>query len=129
MTQPLVLLADDFVDAAEMYAEYLRFHGFEVVTVTDGLAAVEAARALRPDIILLDIRMPGLTGTEALRELKADPLFDNVPIAALTAHARPEERDSALAAGFDMFISKPVLPDRLLQILDEMLARRGRPRT
>jgi CheY-like chemotaxis protein len=121
MTRPLVLLADDFVDACEMYAEYLRTHGYGVVTATDGVAAVEAARRHRPDIMLLDIRMPGMTGTEALQLLKADPSFATVPIVALTAHALPEERDNALRAGFDAFLSKPILPEQLVRHLAEMI--------
>jgi len=123
---PLVLLADDFVDACEMYAEFLRFHGFEVVTALDGPSAVDAARARRPDIVLLDIRMPGMTGTEVMRLLKADVSFAGVPMVALTAHALPEERDAALKAGFDAFISKPVLPDDLITHVTAILESKGK---
>jgi len=121
MKRPLVLLADDFVDALEMYAEYLRFHDFGVVTAADGRAAVAAAFEHEPDIILLDVRMPVMTGVEALLVLKADPRFRHVPIVALTAQALPEERDRALRAGFDAFMSKPLLPDQLIRQLTKML--------
>jgi CheY-like chemotaxis protein len=121
MTRPLVLLADDYADACEMYAEFLRTRGFGVVTAADGLEAIEAARTHQPDVILLDLRMPRMSGGEALAALKADPAFAGVPIVALTAHAMREERESALAAGFDAFIAKPIVPSdlaaRLLAIL------------
>ncbi|HVW03768.1 MAG TPA: response regulator [Vicinamibacterales bacterium] len=121
MDRPLVLLADDYVDACEMYSVGLRFFGFRVVTAFDGRAAVDAARRHRPDIVLLDIRMPGLTGIEALGVLKMDPAFTHVPIVALTAHALPDERESALRAGFDAFIAKPILPDQLADQLAAIL--------
>ena len=117
MGRPLVLLADDYVDACEMYSEGLRFLGFRVVTAFDGRAAVDAARHHKPDIVLLDIRMPGLTGIEALGVLKTDPAFTNVPIVALTAHALPDERESARRAGFYAFIAKPILPEQLAEHL------------
>jgi CheY-like chemotaxis protein len=121
---PRVLIADDFVDACEMYADYLRFHGYDVVTATDGDAALDAARTCNPDVILLDIRMPGKTGTEVMRILKAESAFANVPVVALTAHVLPEERAAALRAGFDSFIPKPVLPERLAAAVFELLASR-----
>jgi CheY-like chemotaxis protein len=65
--------------------------------------------------------MPGLTGVEALGVLKTDPAFTHVPIVALTAHALPDERESALRAGFDAFIAKPILPDQLADRLAAIL--------
>ena len=128
MAPPLVLLADDFDDAREMYAEYLRFHGYEVVTATDGTSAVEVARAHRPDIVLLDIRMPGMDGMDAMRMLRAEPGIGHVPIVALTARALAEEREAVLQAGFDAFISKPVVPEQLLLRVQQILEAR-QPRT
>jgi CheY-like chemotaxis protein len=123
-TAPIVLIADDFVDARDMYAEYLTFHGYQVVTAIDGLEALTAARQHRPDIILLDIRMPGMSGTEAMQVLKSEPAFADVPIVALTAHARSDERDAAMAAGFDDFLSKPISPDQLVVRVAAMLDAR-----
>lgn len=127
MKRPLVLLADDFVDASTMYAEYLRFHDFDVITAADGLAALTAAQEHQPDIILLDIRMPIMTGIEVLRALRADARFASVPVVALTAQALPDEREKALRAGFDAFLSKPLLPDQLVERLRTMLGSRATP--
>jgi CheY-like chemotaxis protein len=122
MTRRRVLLADDFGDAAAMYAEYLRFHDFDVITACDGQAALEAALEHHPDIILLDLRMPVMTGIETLRALRADPQFAAVRVVALSAHAFDRERDEALRAGFDEYLSKPMLPSELLGHLRTMLA-------
>ena len=126
MLRRRILLADDFDDAREMYAEYLQFHGYDVVTAADGNSAVEAARTQTPDIVLLDIRMPGMNGMDAMRVLKAEPSLGDVPIVALTARALSEERDAALKAGFDAFISKPVMPDQLLNQLETILSAHSR---
>jgi two-component system cell cycle response regulator DivK len=114
---PLVLLADDYRDAREMYGEYLEFAGFRVVLASDGEEAVRFARRHRPDVILMDVRMPGLTGTAAMRMLRKDDGFNHVPIIALTAHALDSERAAILADGFDGVISKPCLPDQLAQAI------------
>jgi two-component system, cell cycle response regulator DivK len=122
--RPRVLIVDDFGDARDMYAEWLTFKGYDVVTAADGEQAVAQAEAQRPDVILLDLRMPGLTGYQTLHVLRRDPAFADVPIAALTAHALDEERGEALAAGFDMFLAKPCLPDELLVAIEQLLRRR-----
>ena len=126
MKRPRVLLVDDFDDARDLYTEYLRFHGYDVVPAADGLAALEAARAHRPDIVLLDIRMPGMNGFEAMRALRAEPYLVGVPIVALTARAMANEREATLRAGFDGFIAKPVLPAQLLNELKTLLTSRAK---
>jgi CheY-like chemotaxis protein len=123
---PLVLIADDFPDACEMYAAYLKHHGFRVLTAFDGREAVATAKQHTPDIILLDIRMPVMDGTEAMRTLKSDPAFANVPIVALTAHAMAHERRSGVDAGFDAYLAKPIAPDQLLQEIMALLDGRKR---
>ena len=119
-----VLLADDFDDGLDMYHEYLTYCGFDVTVARNGDEAVAKARSHRPDIILLDIRMPGLTGTDVMRVLRADPAFDEIPIVALTAHALDAERRDLLAAGFDDLIAKPCLPDELAAAVDRIVAVR-----
>lgn len=121
MAAPLILVADDFVDAVTMYSMYLGHFGFEVVTALDGHEAVDIACRRRPDVILLDLRMPGLSGIDAMRAMKAEASLSGVPVIALTAHALPEERDAALAAGFDGFLSKPIAPQELVAKLRTLL--------
>jgi two-component system cell cycle response regulator DivK len=116
-----ILLVDDFEDGLDMYREYLVYCGYQVVVARNGKEAIRQARARTPDAILLDIRMPGMTGTEVLHTLRSDPSFPRVPIIALTAHALNTERVAALAAGFDDFIAKPCLPSELVQSLERIL--------
>src|SRR5688500_18841764 len=108
-----ILLVDDFEDGLEMYQEYLTYRGYDVVVARSGEEAIAQARLHRPDVILMDIRMPGMTGTDTLRALRSDPSFHRIPIVALTAHALTGEREDAMEAGFDELIPKPCLPDQL----------------
>src|SRR5687768_2196439 len=77
-----ILLVDDFEDGLQMYQEYLTYRGFRVIAARNGEDAVNQARLHRPDVVLLDLRMPGMTGTEAMRILRADPSFVDMPIIA-----------------------------------------------
>jgi two-component system, cell cycle response regulator DivK len=115
---PLVLVADDFEDARELYRDYLHFRGCRTITAMDGSEAVELAHARQPDIMFLDIRMPRMSGIEAMQELKAHPRFVRVPIVALTAHALTPERTRLLAKGFDAVLSKPCPPERLVETIE-----------
>jgi CheY-like chemotaxis protein len=129
--QPLVLLAEDFEDARELYRDYLEFSGFEVTTVNNGRDAVESAIALQPDLILMDASMPVLDGWQATRELKANAATRHIPVLALTAHAFEDARQQAAAVGCDGFVTKPCLPDELVARVraalgDEMLKGKKR---
>lgn len=110
-----------------MFREYLTYRGYQVILARNGEEAIAQARLHRPDVILLDIRMPVMTGTDALRVLRADPSFQRVPIIALTAHALEGERRAALAAGFDELIPKPCLPDQLVLRIERILATAREP--
>jgi two-component system cell cycle response regulator DivK len=117
-----ILLVDDFEDGLDLYREYLTYRGYRVIVARNGEEAVARARAYSPDLIMMDIRMPLMTGTDAVRILRADPSFGHVPIIALTAHAMEDERVDALAAGFDELIAKPCLPDQLVLAVERILA-------
>ena len=112
--QPLVLLAEDFEDARELYRDYLQFSGFDVETANNGRDAITRAVELQPDLILMDASMPVLDGWQATRELKANPITRHIPILALTAHAFDDARREARAVGCDGFVTKPCLPDDLV---------------
>ena len=119
---PLVLLAEDFEDARELYRDYLEFSGFSVKTANNGREAIDQAVALQPDIILMDASMPVLDGWQATRELKADPATKHIPILALTAHAFDDARREARTVGCDGFVTKPCLPDDLVSRIRAVLA-------
>ena len=113
-TAPLILLVDDFDDAREMYRDYLAFSGFRVETACDGREAVDKARVLSPDLILMDLSLPVVDGWEATRILKGDAATRHLTIVALSAHAMNADGDRARAAGCDGFIPKPCLPSDLV---------------
>jgi two-component system, cell cycle response regulator DivK len=111
---PLVLLAEDFEDARDLYKDYLEFSGFAVETANNGREAIDRALALQPDVILMDASMPVLDGWQATKELKANPATKHIPILALTAHAFDDARQEARSVGCDGFVTKPCLPDELV---------------
>ena len=121
MAERLVLIVDDHADTLDLYAEYLTFHGHEVVVASHGEEAITLARAKYPAVVLLDIEMPGMSGTDVLRILRTDPSLNRTFMVALTAHALETQRAEALRAGFDEFIAKPCLPDALMAAVERLL--------
>jgi len=119
--KPSVLVVDDYVDGREMVAEYLAFRGFAVTEAKDGDEAIALARKLKPEIVLMDLRMPGMDGWEATRRLKKDPQTRHIPVVALTAHALTPEINAARQAGCDAVVAKPcdigMLADSLIKML------------
>ena len=120
-TDALILVVDDYQDAREMYAEYLQFSGFRVAEARNGNEAVAQARSLKPDLILMDLSLPGMDGWEATRVLKADAATKHIPIVALTGHALAGASEGARKAGCDSFVTKPCLPDDLVVEVRRML--------
>ena len=120
---PLILIVEDFDDAREMYRDYLEFAAFRVETARDGREAIEKARRLRPDLVLMDLSLPGIDGWEATRLLKSDPATKNILVVALSAHALATEGERARTAGCDGFIAKPCLPPDLVEEISKYLKR------
>jgi two-component system, cell cycle response regulator DivK len=120
-TRPLLLVVEDFDDAREMYRDYLEFAGFRVETARDGREGIDKARALQPDLVLMDLSLPGIDGWEATRLLKADPETRHILIVALSAHALAAEGERAREAGCDGFIAKPCLPPDLVHEISKYL--------
>ncbi len=118
---PLVLVVDDYQDAREMYAEFLSFSGFRVAEARTGVEAVEKAFELLPDLILMDLSLPGMDGWQATRQLKSDERTHHIPIVALTGHALAGASEGAKRAGCDSFVTKPCLPDELVVEVRRML--------
>jgi two-component system cell cycle response regulator DivK len=119
--RPCVLLVDDYPDARQMYAVYLEYAGFAVVQATNGIEALRQAVESRPDIILMDLSLPVMDGWEATRRLKADPRTVGIPVVALTGHALAGASDGAKQAGCDAFVTKPCLPEELVQEIRKVL--------
>ena len=120
-----VLYVDDNED--NMYMLKMRLElldDFEVLSAEDGEKGCEAAISQRPDIILMDLEMPGTNGWEATRRLKNQPQTRDIPVIALSAHALSGEREKAIAAGCDEFDTKPVEFERLLSTLRRLVAGR-----
>ena len=119
---PLILVVDDFLDNRQMYAEYLLFSGLRVEEAEDGHEALAKAFSMLPDLIVMDLSLPGIDGWEATRRLKADPRTKGIPVIALTGHALAGHSKGATDAGCDAFITKPCLPERLLEEVRKTLA-------
>jgi CheY-like chemotaxis protein len=98
------------------------FDNIELVTATSAEAGVELARARHPEVIIMDINLPGMSGVDALRVLRAEPRTKDIPVIALTAAASPHDRQRGIQAGFHRYITKPVQVDELLTILEALLA-------
>jgi len=109
----------------DMLARRLQKRGFELLLAEDGLIGVDLARTKAPDLILMDMSLPGMDGWEASRQLKGDAATKGIPIIALTAHAMAEDRDKALAAGCDEFETKPDDLTSLLAKMEALLAKPG----
>jgi CheY-like chemotaxis protein len=122
--EPLVLVVDDYDDAREMYAESLLVSGFRVAEAADGAQAIELARTLAPDVILMDLSLPGVDGWEATRRLKADARTRHIPVIALTGHALSSALDTAREAGCDRFVVKPALPDVIIAEVRMAISRK-----
>jgi DNA-binding response OmpR family regulator len=108
-----VLIVDDFEDARDLYAEYLRLQGFEVTGASDGPAALHLAIPANYDVIILDLALPRMDGIAVLRELRKNPRTAKTPIIILSASVGREPREETLAAGANLFLEKPCLPDEL----------------
>jgi CheY-like chemotaxis protein len=111
---PLVLIVEDYADAREMYAESLRMAGFRVAEADTGVGALAQAHHLGPDVILMDLSLPGMDGWEATRRLKSDAATTGIPIVALTGHAMESALVAAKDAGCDRVVVKPALPDQVV---------------
>jgi two-component system, chemotaxis family, CheB/CheR fusion protein len=112
-----VLVVDDNVDSAESMAMLLQFEGHEVGMAVDGPSALEAARRMRPHVVLLDIGLPGITGYELAQHLRRDASLGRPVLMALTGYGQAEDRARSRAAGFDHHLTKPVNYDTLSALI------------
>src|SRR5689334_15043115 len=118
-----ILIADDDQDIRDLVASKLEQAGFSVLTAQDGGEALTTTRAQQPDLAVLDSLMPGKSGVEVCRELRADPNTANLPIILLTPRAQEPDVEAGLPAGADDYIVKPFSPRELVSRVQALLAR------
>lgn len=120
--QPLVLVVDDNEDNLLLLAFVLEQLGCELLTAADGQTALDLAKSFKPTLILLDMMLPDLDGMEVCSRLRQNPLTTNIPVIAVTAMARAEDRERILEAGCNEYVSKPYAVDELEMLLSRYLS-------
>jgi CheY-like chemotaxis protein len=123
---PTILIVEDNEASRDALARRLERRRYTVLLAVDGQQAVSVAGAAKPDLILMDLGLPGIDGWEATEQLKKDHETQHIPIIVLSAHAMTNDRDQALAAGADEFDTKPVQFSRLLEKMEMLLAKDDR---
>jgi two-component system response regulator MtrA len=118
-----ILVADDDVDIRELVEFKLSTLGHDVVAVADGAAAIDACRAERPDLAVLDVMMPGVSGLDAIRAIRADPALADLPVILLTARAQESDVETGFDSGADDYITKPFSPRELASRVQALLSR------
>ena len=116
-------MVDDSPHTREMYSEYLSFRGLGVITAPDGESGLELALAKQPELIVMDLAMPGINGITVVHRLKRDPRTRRIPVLVLTGHALRAIQEGALEAGADAFLTKPCLPEELEEQVWRLLRR------
>lgn len=120
-----ILVAEDELDIRELINFTLMFGGHTVTTVANGEEAVQKAAEVTPDLILLDVRMPRMTGYEACRKIKENETLKHVPVAFLSAKGQDEEVQNGIDSGAVAYILKPFAPDELVLRVSEILTQVG----
>jgi CheY-like chemotaxis protein len=122
---PRVLVVDDYTGAREVYARLLSASGYTIEVASSGEEAIEKAIVSQPDLVLMDLVMPGLDGWEAIRRLRSDARTRESRILIITGITNSEAAQTAKRAGCDAFLLKPVLPETLIEVVRGVLARRS----
>ena len=118
-----ILVADDDIDIRELVEFKLSTLGHDIVAVTDGAAAIDACKADRPDLAVLDVMMPGMSGLDAIRVIRADPTLSDLPVILLTARAQESDVETGFGSGADDYITKPFSPRELATRVEALLSR------
>jgi len=121
-----ILIAEDEPDIRELVAFTLRFAGHEVTATSNGEEALNQASVMIPDLILMDVRMPRMTGYDACRAMKADPELRDIPVVFLSAKGQDSEIQTGLAAGAEEYLLKPFAPDQLTERVRAILSKFGK---
>ncbi len=118
-----IVVADDDIDIRELVEFKLSTMGHEIVAVGDGGAALEACRAHKPDLAVLDVMMPGVSGLDAIRMIRSDPDLLDLPVILLTARAQESDVETGFDSGADDYITKPFSPRELASRVEALLSR------
>ena len=121
-----IVIAEDERDIRDLIAFTLRFAGYEVSAAANGEEAVELVEKEKPDLVLMDVRMPRMTGYDACRVIKANPLYADTPVVFLSAKGQDSEVETGLSVGAEEYMLKPFAPDELTAKVREILARFGK---
>lgn len=120
-----ILYIEDHPAQSDIMKQMLEFSGYNVVLAMNGEEGIEKARETQPDIILMDLRMPGMGGIEAIKQLKQDPSIAEIPVVVLSAWTSQRNREDAKEAGAAKFLAKPVDTRRLVEEINELLEPDG----
>jgi CheY-like chemotaxis protein len=129
MSKGQILVVEDNIDNYELVRFILERAGYDVFLAMNGRDGVAAARVQKPDLILMDLTMPGMDGWLAAEKLKADDSTKSIPLYALTAHALPSERKRALEAGCDGYVSKPIHMTGFLELIEQALNKKEKKKS
>jgi two-component system cell cycle response regulator DivK len=125
MSGPRILVVEDNPKNLKLVRDVLTYHGYEVIEATTGEDGVRLAADDAPDLILMDLQLPGIDGAEALRRIRAGQQAPGVPIVAVTAFAMNDDRTRAFESGFDGYVEKPISARGLPQQVEDFLRLRG----
>lgn len=117
-----ILIVDDDVSITELMKALLKMEGHDPITVNDSLQAIDIAKSVNPDLITLDLMMPGLTGFELCKLMTEDPDLSNTPIVIISAKDDPESKQKALASGARNYLNKPFLVEDFIEVIETLTA-------
>ena len=121
MANELILIVEDNPKNLKLVRDVLQVRGYQTIEAGTGEEGVQLAREQHPALILMDIQLPGISGVEAFRQLRADPATQAIPVVAVTASVMAQERQKVMAAGFDGFQGKPISVRELLETVRQIL--------
>jgi len=119
--QKTVMIIEDEPDAAEMFAEMMRVNGFRVVKMFSSAPAIPMLNQEKPDIVILDVMMPDISGLEVLRYIRREPELSSIPVIVISAKSMPSDIKTGLEAGADLYLTKPVGFIDLKQAVDRVI--------
>ena len=126
MANELILIVEDNPKNLKLVRDTLQVRGYRTIEAGTGEEGVQLAREQHPALVLMDIQLPGISGVEAFRQLRADPATRTIPVVAVTASVMAQERQKVMAAGFDGFQGKPISVRELLETVRQILDKSAR---